>query len=148
MARPSNPEHLRLLKNDKAHQHRYRNSDIDVAETDETEAPEEMSDRAKEIFVATVNMLQQNYQLSDVDIKVLVIYSNNQEQLEALEMFLRQEGLCCETLHGAKERPEVKIHKDCKMLAVKMLESFKKLPKKKASVAANPFSQFGKQVNE
>lgn len=146
MSRPSDPPDLRLLKNDKAHAHRHVDKDKGndcYLDLDKVLPPEEMGSRAKEVFSDTLYKLTEQYQLNIFDIDVLVIYSNNQEQLEAMETLLRCEGVVYDTPHGIKERPEVKIHKDCKTIALKMLQDFKKLPKKQKAVNSNPFAKFG-----
>lgn len=148
------PPDLRVLRNDKAHQHRYKDEDVEVRNpVSSLEPPETLAERAKEIFTETVALLDKEYQLCEADVNILVIYSNNQEQLEALEMYLRENNVTYEeeTQWGYKvhKRPEVDIHEKCKNTAVKILESFKKLPKKKVGTGkANPFSAFSKTGNE
>lgn len=142
---------LRLLKNDKAHAYRHK----DKSEPDETFMeesflpPDNMSERAKEIFTETCNLLQAEYKLAKTDVGVLVVYSNNQEQLEAMELFLREKGVTYkeETMYGEKIRirPESMVHDKCKAIAIKLLDGFKKLPKKPKTVGkANPFAGFAK----
>ena len=144
MGRAPIPEHLRLLKNDKAHAHRYVTKDgFEGIDMNNVRPPSNMGEAAKKIFMETFNKLDENYQLSVLDIDLLVLYSNNQEQLEAVELILRQEGLCYETSFGVKERPEVKIHNNCKMLSMKLIQEFKKFPRKTKSAAENPFAKFG-----
>lgn len=160
MGRPSDPPELRLLKNDKAHAHKFkeREDEVEVCinsvdsceDFEKFEFMSEMSERASQIFKETYMRLNEGYQLTIFDVKLILLYSNNQEQLEATELFLRSNGLtyCEETANSfrIKERPQVSIHEKCKNVAIKLLNDFKKLPKKKKEAKANGFSKFA--VNE
>jgi P27 family predicted phage terminase small subunit len=148
---------LRLLKNDKAHAHRYKDA-IDAKPSDKLPLPpDNLSERAKEIFIEFVSRVAEMYQPSDTDVDAIVLYANNKEQLESYEIFLRENGSTFEqfTQFGSviKPRPEVSMLKDCKALQVTLMKEFGMSPSSRSKVKlkkpetkkVNPFSQVNNQ---
>ena len=151
---------IRLLKNDKAHAHRYKDVESVTGSFERPIAPDYLSDRAKEIFNEFVERVEQMYQVSDTDLDTFVLYANNQEQLEMLENVLRVEGVTYElpTQYGItlKARPEVAMHKQCKDLQLRILKEFGLTPgsrsrvkiPKKVEKKENPFAAIGEKQKQ
>lgn len=161
MSKPPTPPALRLLKNDKAHAHRYKNDSNPEPSSDKPIPPSHLSERAKEIFVEIVEKIEEMYPISATDEYALVLYANNQEQLEYLELYLRENGVTYEqvSMHGStmRKRPEVDVHTQCKATAMKILSEFGLTPvararikhaPKKEDKKDNPFAKFDKSSNE
>ena len=155
--RPSERPELRLLKNDKAHDHRYKGQEFVQASINAPLPPEYLSERAKEIFLEFTSRVAEVGIASDTDLDLMVMYANNQEELEYYERVLRTEGSTyeCTARNGEcniKPRPEKRMYDNCNTLKFKILTEFglspisrKKVPvKKKTTEVANPFARLGK----
>lgn len=145
------PEHIRLLKNDVAHRHRYVDVNNPVPSESKAVAPETLSPRAKEIFNEIVAEIEEMYPCSETDARSLVLYANNHEQLEYLENYLRTNTVSyyCENRfgHGTyKKRPEVDIHKQCKDFELRILVEFGLTPSSRCKVKNVP-KDAGKKKN-
>lgn len=148
---------LRLLKNDKAHAHRYKDIVEPKASSQRPVPPYYLSDRARQIFLEFVDRIAEMYQPSQTDIDAIILYANNKEQLESYELFLRENGSTYEymTQYGSqiKARPEVAMLEKCKSLQVSLMKEFGMSPcsrsrvklKKPTEKRVNPFSAVGKQ---
>ena len=134
--RPTPPA-LRLLKNDKAHAHRYANRTEPIPSDSQAVAPDTLSERARELFEDFVRRVEEMYPCSETDMYSIVLYANNHEQLEYLENYLRENGLTYEETRyiktgkdsgietiTVKKRPEVEIHKQCKDFELKILTEY------------------------
>lgn len=137
--RRPDPVALRLIKNDKAHAHRYANRDEPVPSDSRAVAPESLSPRAKELFEDFVQRVEEMYPCSETDSYSIVLYANNHEQLEYLENYLRVTGLSYTTDAGVvKPHPEVMIHKQCKDFELKILTEYGLTPSSRARVPQKP----------
>lgn len=145
------PPELRLLKNDKAHAHRYANRDEPVPSASCAIAPEGLSVDAKYYFDEFVKRVEEMYPCSETDSYSITLYANNHEQLVFLENYLRVEGLTYEEVKyvklgkdkgvetcSVKKRPEVEIHKQCKDFEMKILTEFGLTPSSRARVPQKP----------
>jgi P27 family predicted phage terminase small subunit len=145
------PAPLRLLKNDKAHAHRYVGRDEPVPSDSRAVAPESLSPRAKELFEDFVQRVEEMYPCSQTDLYSIVLYANNHEQLEYLENYLRENGLTYEEVKfvktgkdtgvetfAIKTRPEAMIHKQCKDFELKILTEYGLTPSSRARVPQKP----------
>ncbi len=139
------PRHIRLLKNDKAHAHRYANREEPIESPGRPHAPEYLSDRAREIFNDFVQRIDEMYPASETDLDIIVLYANNKEQLESYEMFLRKNGSTFEVLSppdkkgvmhamSVRARPEVTMLKECKALQLRILTEFGLSPSSRSRV--------------
>jgi P27 family predicted phage terminase small subunit len=148
---------LRLLRNDKAHAHRYKNNSDVEPSSERPVAPEYLSERAKEIFNDFVERIEDIAPASKTDLDIIVLYANNKEQLESYELYLRENGSTYEyhTVHSTsvKPRPEITMLKDCKTLQYQILKEFGLSPSSRSKVKVkpkevkkeNPFAAVGKQ---
>ena len=147
---------LRLLKNDKAHAHRYADREEPNPSDTSPLAPHYLSERAADIFNDFVLRVEEMYPVSETDTDIVVLYANNKEQLESYELFLRTNGSTVETetRYGVsvKARPEIAMLKDCKATQLKILMEFGLSPssrsrvdlskgKKKTGKKSNPFAK-------
>ena len=155
------PKALRLLKNDKAHAHLYKDIVEPIPSGGRPEPPSYLSERAREIFIDFVNRIEDMYPPSDTDMDTIVLYSNNKEQLECYELVLREEGSTYEVIDKLgniirKARPEVTMLKDCKALQVTLLREFGISPsargrvnlKPKETKKENPFAAVSKKQKQ
>lgn len=120
---------LRHLTNDKAHSHRHKNTESLKPKSNIPQPPKTLSDRAKEIFVEFVARIQEVGIASDTDIDIIILYANNQEQLEHYEYILRTEGSTYTSYTRGgdeiiKPRPELGMYDSCKNLKFKILTEF------------------------
>jgi len=136
--RKPDPPHLRVLKNDKAHAHRYKDRNEPEPSDTRASAPASLSPDAKVFFDEMVERIEEMYPCSATDSWALVLYANNHEQLLYLENYLRVKGLTYEsdTQWGTtiKKRPEVEIHKQCKDFELRILTEFGLTPSSRARV--------------
>ena len=139
------PQHIRLLKNDKAHAHLYVEKDKNepVPSSNCAVAPEDMSPDAKRYFEEFVDRVQEMYPCSSTDEYSITLYANNHEQLVYLESFLRVNGVTFtyEDKFGNevfKKRPEVDIHKQCKDFELRILVEYGLTPSSRARVPLKP----------
>lgn len=139
------PQHIRLLKNDKAHAHLYVEKDKNepIPSDSQAVAPDTLSPRAKELFEDFIQRVEEMYPCSSTDEYSIVLYANNHEQLEYLESFLRVNGVTFtyEDKFGNevfKKRPEVDIHKQCKDFELKILTEYGLTPSSRARVPLKP----------
>lgn len=132
------PKQLRLLKNDKAHAHRYVGKEEPDPSNTSPLAPEYLSERATEIFNDFVCRVEEMYPVSETDMDILVLYANNKEQLESYELFLRTEGstVTTDTRYGTsvKARPEIPMLKECKSLQLNILREFGLSPSSRSRI--------------
>ena len=144
------PEHIRLLKNDVAHRHRYVGVNNPEPSSSKAVAPESLSPRAKVIFDEIVAEIEEMYPCSETDSRSLVLYANNHEQLEFLELYLRENGVTYEqvSMHGStwRKRPEVDMHKQCKDFELRILVEFGLTPSSRCKVKNVP-KDAGKKKN-
>lgn len=149
---------LRLLKNDKAHAHRYKDVIEPKGSSLRPEPPYDMSERAKQIFIEFVLRIEEMYQPSQTDVDCIALYANNKEQLESYELFLRENGSSYEYTDKFgntvfKARPEVAMHERCKSLQIALMKEFGMSPKSRTTIKlkkpaekrVNPFSAVSKQ---
>ena len=144
--RNPDPPALRLLKNDKAHQHRYADRDEPIPSETGAVAPNSLSESAKKYFNEFVARVEEMYPCSETDSYVITLYANNHEQLLYLEDLLRNEGLTYTTSNRLgelmiKSRPEVQIHKQCKDFELRILCEFGLTPSARARVPYKPQSK-------
>lgn len=147
--RPRDPKPIRLLKNDKAHAHRY----ADLVEPEPVDArpqaPDYLSERAAEIFEDFVQRIEEMYPASETDLDIIVLYANNKEQLEYYENMLRIEGSTVKLyskpnnegevfLISVRARPEIAMLRECKLLQFKILREFGLSPSSRSSVNLKP----------
>ena len=161
------PKAIRLLKNDKAHAHRYANKQEPEPSSDRPQAPVYLSIRAKEIFEDFVQRIEEMYPASETDMDIMVLYANNKEQLEYYELFLREKGSTFERMSppnrngdqfvmGVSARPEVSMLKECKALQLRILTEFGLSPSSRGKVnikpattkAENPFAALNKKEQQ
>lgn len=138
IGRKPDPPELRLLKNDKAHAHRYKDDNPPAPSASKAIVPDTLSERAKEIFAEIVQKIEEMYPCSETDAYALTLYANNHEQLEYLENYLRVNGITYESESKwgilVKKRPEVDIHKQCKDFELRILAEFGLTPSARSRV--------------
>jgi len=142
------PKDLRLLKNDKAHAHRYADKEEPTPSDGRPISPEYLSERAAEIFTDFVERISVMYDPSETDMDVMVLYANNKEQLESYELTLRAEGSTVEAyvidkdgdahLKSVRARPEVAMLKECKSVQMKILAEFGLTPSSRCRINLKP----------
>ena len=162
------PPEIRELKNDKAHAYLYKDIEYPKAADDIAIPPERLTARAKEIFIELRDRINEMYHCSSTYTEALVLYANNQEELEALEKILMVKGHTYEERKYVKtvknegfetfsirRRPECDIYKCCKEYAKQMLIQFGLTGSARSKInmkslgkpdkpAENPFAAFGK----
>jgi len=152
--RPGTLPDLRHLTNDKRHAHRHAGVETPKPSSNRPEPPRTLSERAREIFVQFVKRIEEVGIASVTDIDIIILYSNNEEQLESYEYILRSEGSTYETFTRGgdkiiKPRPELGMYESCKNLKFKILTEFGLTPAarkrvsmkiKKPEEKKNPFS--------
>lgn len=141
--RRPDPPALRLLKNDTAHRHRYKDRDEPVPSASQAVAPDTLSPRAKELFEDFVQRVEEMYPCSETDSYSIVLYANNHEQLEYLENHLRVNGVTFTYADKfgnevVKKRPEAEIHKQCKDFELRILTEYGLTPSSRARVPQKP----------
>lgn len=128
-------DYLRLLKNDKAHEHRHAGKVEMEPSLELPEAPASMPEREKEIFNDLLEIIGEMYTPSRTDLDMMILYCNNQTQLEHYEGILREEGSTIkvtkfneqtekEMILSVKARPEVAMLHSCKKLKIELLGHF------------------------
>src|SRR5665648_19847 len=124
------PKALRLLKNDKAHAHRFVGIEEPEPSSERARPPERMSERAIEIFEEFVKRVEELYPCSQTDAYAISLYANNQEQLESYELELRLEGSTVKVCNLEGDIVSIKIHpllgalEKCKALSLSILKEF------------------------
>ncbi|MCK5603044.1 P27 family phage terminase small subunit [Candidatus Pacearchaeota archaeon] len=146
--RKPTPKELRLLKNDKAHAHRYADKEEPRPSDGIPIAPDYLSERAKEIFTDFVERISAMYNASETDMDIMVLYANNKEQLESYELTLRTEGSTFEGyvidregeahLKSVRARPEIAMLKECKSVQMKILAEFGLSPSSRCRINLKP----------
>jgi len=162
------PPEIRALKNDKAHAYLYKDIEYPQSAKDLASPPEHLSERAKQIFIEIRDRINRMYHCSSTYTEALVLYANNQEELEHLENYLRKNGHSYEDKKfiktgkdtgietcTIKKRPESDIYKCCKEYAKQMLIQFGLTGSARSKInmkalgtpdkaEQNPFTAFGK----
>jgi len=156
------PIELRLLKNDKAHAHRYVGKELPIPSSNRPVPPDDLCEREKEIFEDFVNRVEKMYTCSETDLPLILLYVSNQAQLESYENILRVKGSTFTKLAfnkdgeeievGEYKRPEYSMLKDCKDFAKSVLTEFGLSPSsrsrinlpKKETVKENRFGTLSK----
>lgn len=164
---PRDPKAIRLLKNDKAHAHRYADREEPEPSNNRPQAPSYLSVRAAEIFEDFVKRIEEMYPASETDMDIMVLYANNKEQLECYELLLRENGSTFEIyspttefrdgeLIAVRKRPEVSMLRECKALQLRIITEFGLSPssrtrvdlKKRKSEGGNSFAGVGKKKSK
>jgi len=134
------PTHIRLLKNDKAHQHRYKN-ELEI-KTGEMIAPDHLSECAVEIFNEIVEQLEALGIASPAHVPMLCIYATNAELIKYCQKFLSENGLTYESETRAgmtiKCRPEIGMLSDAENRCIKILSNFGLSPSDATRVKIKP----------
>lgn len=127
--RKPDPVGIRLLKNDKAHQHRYKDRNEPNFSTERPVAPEWLSEQGKIHFEEFVQMIEELYPASASWSDLIAEYADNEERLRYNRDILKREGQTYESYSekggtSIKEHPLVKIVKDCRDFKFKILTEF------------------------
>jgi len=149
------PKELRLLKNDKAHAHRYANKEEPEPSSELPEAPETLSEAAREIFDDFVERVSKMYPPSETDINMIVRYARLGERVKHYDYILRTEGDVYEghvvdkngEVHVScvKVRPEVKMLKDCEDSQHKIELEFGLSPSSRCRINLKPQKKIEKE---
>ena len=134
------PAHIRLLKNDTAHRHLYK--DELPVKVGEMIAPDHLSEHGVEIFNKMVAQLEDLGINSTAHVPMLAIYATNMELVKYCQKFLSENGLTYEsdTKTGCviKPRPEVHMLQDAENRCLKILEQFGLSPSASVRVKIKP----------
>jgi P27 family predicted phage terminase small subunit len=131
------PSHIRLLKNDTAHRHLYK--DELIAEPGTVIAPDTLSEVGTLIFNKMVARLEELGIASPAHTEMLTIYATNQELVEWCQRYLSEKGLSVECDNGRSfARPEVGMLQDAQNRCLKILEQFGLSPSASVRVKIKP----------
>lgn len=128
------PIALRLLKNDKAHAHRYANREEPEGSLDRPIAPITLCEQEKIYFYEFVAKIEEMYPASATDTDFIAIYASAKAQADHLTMVLKEKGHTVEVpiVNQQKEiigykvaaRPEVKMLNECRRTMLDIGQQF------------------------